>query len=95
MIEKRNPDAEAAGGVNPLKSLTAAQFAALGGSAVAYVRPISGSDLSAMIRGTDFDEETTYQLVMSADGTPLMVADTQAAVNEWLVDRNVGVVTLH
>jgi hypothetical protein len=96
MIEKRNFEAETAGGsINPLKSLTAAQFAALGGNAVAYVRPISGLDLSAMIRGTDFDEEMTYQLVMSADGTPLMVADTPDAVTEWLIDKDLGVVTLH
>lgn len=96
MIEKRNTEYEAmTGPVNPLKSLTAAQFAALGGNAVAFVRPISGSDLSAMIRGSDFDEETTYQLVMSADGTPLMVADTPAAVSEWLSDKQLGLVSLH
>ena len=96
MIEKRNPEYEALSGqMNPLKSLTAAQFAALGGSAVAFVRPINGSDLSAMIRGSDFDEETTYQLVMSADGTPLMVADTPAAVSEWLSDKELGLVSVH
>ena len=80
---------------NPLKSLTAAQFMALGGNAVAYVRPIKGDVLSEMLSQEGFDFESDYQLVMSADGTPLMVADTQEAVNDWLAERNLGVVAVH
>lgn len=95
MIEKRNEEFTTPAGVNPLKSLTAAQFAALGGSAVAFIRPISGSALSEMIDEADFDENVTYQLVMSADGTPLLVADTADTVTEWLSDKNVGLVSLH
>jgi len=94
MIEKRTEDFTPTGD-NPLKTLTPAQFAALGGSAVAFIRPISGSDLSAMISDADFDEEETYQLVMSADGTPLLVADRPETVTEWLSDKNVGLVSVH
>ena len=43
----------------------------------------------------EFDGETQYHLVMSADGTPLMVADTQEAVTEWLGGQNIGLATLH
>jgi hypothetical protein len=95
MIEKRNEDFETPTGVNPLKSLTAAQFAALGGNAVAFIRPVRGNVLSDMIEDADFDDEVTYQLVMSADGTPLLVADTPDTVAEWLSDKNVGLVSLH
>jgi hypothetical protein len=80
---------------HPLKSLTAAQFMALGGSAVAYVRPVKGAVLAEMLSEEGFDFGADYQLVMSADGTPLMVADTSEAVAEWLAERDLGVVAVH
>ncbi|WIY53074.1 DUF1150 family protein [Devosia sp. YIM 151766] len=94
MMDKRNSDTtiETA---NPLKTLTRAQFAALGGDAVAYVKPVSGLVLSTMISDAEFDAGAQYQLVMSADGTPLMVADTAEAVTEWLGDQSIGLATLH
>ncbi|MBJ3785703.1 DUF1150 family protein [Devosia sp. MSA67] len=94
MDNKRNTE-DLLDAANPLKHLTRAQFAALGGDAVAYVKPVSGLVLSAMIDDAEFDVATQYQLVMSADGTPLMVADTAEAVSEWLGDQNIGVATLH
>lgn len=95
MFEKRNDEAAAEAQIHPLKSLTRAQFAALGGDAVAYVRPVSGAVLSAMITDTKFDPLMQYQLVMSADGTPLLVTDTEDAVADWLGDKNLGLATLH
>lgn len=94
MMDRRNIDAVPAD-AHPLRQLTEAQFAALGGSAVAYIKPVSGALLSRMIRDAQFDEDELYQLVMSADGTPLMVADTEDAVAEWLGDKNLGLATLH
>ena len=95
MYEKNNavPNSDAA--LHPLKGLTRAQFAALGGDAVAYVRPVSGAILGAMITDAHFNAEEFYQLVMSADGKPLLVTDTADAVSEWLVDQNLGLATLH
>lgn len=93
MMDKRNE--AAVDRANPLKHLTRAQFAALGGDAVAYIKPVSGLLLSGMIHDAEFDAETEYHLVMSADGTPLMVADTAEAVAEWMGDQNIGVATLH
>jgi hypothetical protein len=95
MYEKRNEQAATDAHPHPLKTLTQAQFAALGGNAVAYVRPIMGDVLSAMITDAQFDEDEVYQLVMSADGTPLLVTDTADAVAEWLGDKNLGLATLH
>ncbi|MCP8883070.1 DUF1150 domain-containing protein [Devosia sp. XJ19-1] len=94
MMDKRNTE-NALDAANPLKHLTRAQFAALGGDAVAYVKPVMGLVLTSMIEDAEFDGATQYQLVMSADGTPLMVADTTEAVTEWLGDQNIGVATLH
>jgi hypothetical protein len=94
MMDKRNSEVPAEA-VHPLKLLTRAQFAALGGDAVAYVKPVSGLVLSNMIHDAEFEAEGQYQLVMSADGTPLMVADSEEAVAEWLGDKSLGVATLH
>jgi hypothetical protein len=83
---------------NPLRHLTPAQFMALGGNAVVYVRPIKGSKLSEMMDESEFkpaDENEEFQLVVSADGSPLLVADSEEAVEEWLMDKNYGIVALH
>ena len=95
MYEKRNDEAAADALIHPLKSLTTAQFAALGGDAVAYMRPVSGALLSTMIHDAEFDAAAEYQLLMSADGTPLLVTDTEDAVADWLGDKNLGLATLH
>jgi hypothetical protein len=95
MYEKRNDEANVGDIIHPLKDLTSAQFAALGGNAVAYVRPIGGHVLARMITDTQFNADELYQLVMSADGTPLLVTDTEDAVTDWLGDKNLGLATLH
>ena len=82
---------------NPLRHLTPAQFMALGGNAVVYVRPIKGRKLSEMMEDgiEDEDKDEEFQLVVSADGSPLLVADTTEAVEDWLSDKNYGIVALH
>jgi len=62
---------------------------------VAYVRPVSGALLSTMIHDAEFEAEGDYQLVMSADGTPLLVTDSEDGVLDWLGDKNLGLATLH
>ena len=83
---------------NPLRHLTPAQFMALGGNAVVYIRPIRGAKLSEMMEEdalADEDENEEFQVVVSADGSPLLVADSTEAVEEWLADKNFGIVALH
>lgn len=87
---------EQANADNPLRHLTAAQFMALGGNAVVYIRPITGAKLGEFMDDVaDEAAETEFQLVVSADGQPLLVADTEEAVNDWLSDKNLGIVALH
>lgn len=95
MFEKRNDPAADAAPVHPLKSLTKAQFAALGGDAVAFIRALDGSSLSQLVNDPRFEHGVEYQLVMSADGTPLMIADTEEAVLDWLGEQTLGLATLH
>lgn len=81
---------------NPLRHLTAAQFMALGGTAVVYIRSIKGQKLSEFMDDVaDEAADEEFQLVVSADGQPLLVADTSEAVNDWLMDKNLGIVALH
>lgn len=80
---------------NPLRHLTPAQFMALGGNAVVYVKPITGTHLAEMMGQPDLAEDDELQLVVSADGSPLLIADSPESVAEWLSDKNFGIVSLH
>ena len=80
---------------NPLRHLTAEQFMALGGNAVVYVKPISAAKLSEFMDEDELTGSQDYQIVVAADGSPLLVADSEEAVEEWLSDRNYGIAALH
>jgi len=80
---------------NPLRNLTDEQFMALGGNAVVYVKPISAAKLSQFMDEDEFSGAEDYQIVVAADGSPLLVADSEEAVEEWLADRNYGIALLH
>lgn len=94
-MQNRSNQAPEQGYRHPLKSLTPAQFMALGGDAIVYVRPISGAALSELMDQVEIDGEQEFQLVVSADGQPLLVADSEESVAEWLSDKNLGIVALH
>lgn len=95
MQDRRNDNPQAGSPNHPLKGLTAAQFMALGGNAVVYIRTIRGGDLSEFLNEPDFDEDQLFQMVVSADGSPLLVTDSSESVAEWISDRDLGVVTVH
>lgn len=82
--------------VDPMKSLTAEEFAALGGEHIVFVRSISGEALADFVpQATFVPEDGDYVLIMSADGSPLLVTDNQQVVDEWLDNHSVEVVTRH
>lgn len=80
---------------NPLRNLTPAQFMALGGNAVVYVKQIGGAQLAEMMGQDDLAEEDLFHLIVSADGSPLLIADSAESAADWLSDKNYGIVTLH
>jgi hypothetical protein len=80
---------------NPLRNLSAEQFQALGGNAVVYVKHLKGDELGNVLPGTEFSLDEDYHLVVSADGQPLMIGDSEEAVAEWLQSQPFGIVTLH
>ena len=80
---------------NPLRNLSAEQFQALGGNAVVYVKHVKGDALGNVLPGADLADSEDYHLVVSADGQPLMIGDSEEAVAEWLQGQPFGIVTLH
>ena len=80
---------------NPLRHLTAAQFMALGGNAVVYVKHVKGNNLGNILPDSDFSDDDDFHIVVSADGSPLMIGDSEEAVVEWLQNKPYGIVTLH
>jgi len=80
---------------NPLRNLTPDQFMALGGNAVVYVKHVKGDELGNILPESEFTDEGDYHLVVSADGQPLMIGDSEEAVAEWLQGQPFGIVTLH
>src|SRR3569623_2442712 len=87
-----SPDAMAGWSANrPLKELTAAEFTALGGNTLVYVRPISGTEVAALLADPELDSDEILQLVVCGDGTPLQVTASAARVAEWLECTNLGV----
>ncbi|CAN0585821.1 unnamed protein product [Laminaria digitata] len=80
---------------HPLRHLTPAQFMALGGNAVVYVKSIAGDQLADMMGQPDLAEDDEYHIVVSADGSPLLIADSAESAVGWLNEKNLGIVTLH
>ena len=80
---------------NPLRNLTPDQFQALGGNAVVYVKQLKGDALGNVLPGAEFAVDEDYHLVVSADGQPLMIGDSEEAVAVWLQNQPFGIVTLH
>ena len=80
---------------HPLRNLTPAEFMALGGNAVVYLRHVNGDRLGQLLPDLETEVGEEYHIAVGADGSPLMVADTEEALAEWLQSRNLGVVTLH
>lgn len=99
IASKSNPTAtqDLHGGViHPLKSLNAEQFAALGGNRVVFTRTISAADLSAIVpEAANMPDDATFQLVMAANGAPMMVSDSVEVRDEWIDENEVEVAPRH
>lgn len=98
MHDKPNDNAEDRQGhpVHSLRDISALEFARLGGSDIAFVHAIEADELIAMLPDVEIPEtDGELQLVMSAEGRPLLIADTKEAVGEWLSNNTVQVATLH
>ncbi len=79
-----------------LKSLSEEEFAALGTDDLVFVRSMTGAELTEFIpqAGTAPDDQV-FQMLMSADGSPILVTDSDAAIDDWLDERDITLVHRH
>jgi hypothetical protein len=83
-------------GVHPLKLMSAAQFAALGLETVVFTRRIDGDALSKLVPDARINvEDGPFILVLSADGKPILVTDSEDSLDAWLEDQPVVVARVH
>lgn len=81
---------------DPLKVLTPAQFAALGAGDIVFRRQMNAGDLSAFVpQAAMAPSEQMLELLMSADGAPVLIADSSEAVDDWIDTHEVKLATLH
>jgi len=80
----------------PVKTMSAQEFAALGADSAVFAREITGDQLSQFIPEAEgAPEDGIFQMIMSADGSPVLVTDNDAAVYEWLEHNDIVLVQRH
>lgn len=89
-------DAPLGRAAEPLKILTPAQFAALGAGDIVFWRQMSAGELSEFVPQAGMaPSEQMLELLMSADGAPVLIADSREAILDWIDGHEVRLATLH
>lgn len=89
-------DAPLGRAAEPLKILTADQFAALGAGDIVFWRQMNAGDLAEFVpQASMAPAEQMLELLVSADGVPVLIADSRDAIQDWIDGHEVGVATLH
>lgn len=71
-------------------------FARLGGGEIAYVKPMSSEDFGAAFPNVaDLAPGLSLWALVSADGTPIMVADSRDAAVQNAWEHDLQTVSLH
>jgi hypothetical protein len=82
--------------VAPLKTMSEEEFAALGAGTVVFLRPVTAAQLVPFIpQAQTMPPEMEFNLIMSADGAPILVTDNSEAVSDWLDENEVTLVQRH
>lgn len=80
----------------PLRILTAAQFAALGAGDIVFWRQMNAGALAEFIpQASMAPAGQMLELLMSADGAPVLIADSREAIIDWIEGHEVRLATLH
>lgn len=95
--EKRTLDARPQGSAaEPLKILTPAEFAALGAGDIVFWRQMPAGELASFIPQAGLAPSSQMlELLMSADGAPVLIADSRDAILDWIEGHEVHLATLH
>lgn len=80
----------------PAKTMSIDEFAALGAEDVVFIRPITGLELTSFVPEANItDPYVELHMIMSADGSPVLVTDNSEAIYEWLEDKDISLVQRH
>ncbi len=80
----------------PLGMMSAEQFAALGVESVVFAREIDGAALARLLPEAHVNKDGgPFILVMSADGKPVLVTDSEDSLENWLEDQPVVLAQVH
>jgi hypothetical protein len=78
------------------KEMTAEMLAALGEGEVAYIRTFQSEDFQALFpQAPDMQPGQKLWALLSADGTPIVLADTPQAVMQNAMENDLTTVSLH
>ncbi len=76
--------------------LSAHEFAALGGGRIAYVRAMRGEELSRLFpQAPAIRPDQNIYVLLAADGSPLVIADSQQAAVANALQHDLVPVSLH
>jgi hypothetical protein len=80
----------------PAKADTPEALAAMGDGEVAYVKAFRAGELKHMFpQIAELHNQVELFALFSADGTPLVIADTKAAVISGAWSHNLGITVVH
>ena len=81
---------------HPLRYLSADEFAALGGDNTVFVRTISAKQLAEFLpEAKSMPDDVQFQLIMGADGAPILITDSQTALADWFENNDFSQVQRH
>jgi hypothetical protein len=76
--------------------MTPETFAGLGGGRIAYVRPLKGSEARGLFPSLpDVEDSLELWALLGADGSPIMLADSRAAVEMNAREHDLDAMSLH
>lgn len=79
-----------------MKDMSDKEFAALGAEKIVFKRRISAEALSKFVpQAVDMPQDLKFLLLMSADGSPVLVTDSDEAIANWLEEHDVALVERH
>jgi len=79
-----------------LRLMSDEEFAALGAETIVFARPISVADLAQFVPQAKIAPvDAMLQMVVAADGAPVLVTDNDEAISDWLEDHSVTLVQRH
>jgi len=84
------------GQTHPLRNLSEDEFAALGGKNMVFVRSISARELALFLpEAKSMPGDVQFQMIMAANGSPILVSDNQSALLDWFEQNDFDQVQRH